>query len=202
MRVSLLTNLLSTSLFLFWSLLLPAISFCQTLPLDTGFLSSALDHAKQVYSNSLGAQSHLYNGVQYKEHNATPDDTWIPYFESDDWVEGSVSYDGQVYDHVPIMYDIVNDKVIIEHGTRGVKLELINQKLEYFTLPGHHFLHLVRDTLKNSIQQSGYYDLLGDGTVQFLVKWRKTRQEVVDPLQIRIIFLENSSFFIRKNGSR
>ena len=51
----------------------------------------AVNKAKEIYSNSIKAQSHLYNGVQYKEHNASLEDTGIPYFETDDWVEGSIS---------------------------------------------------------------------------------------------------------------
>ncbi len=193
-------SLFSPRPFLFWSLLLPATAFCQTNLLDTAFLLSSVHHAKEIYSNSLRGQSHLYNGVQYKEYNVSLDDKGIPYFESDDWVEGSVDYDGEIHDRVSILYDVVNDKVVIEHGVRGLKLQLIDEKLKYFTLPGHRFVHLVRDTLKNSPMQSGYYDLLSNGLVKFYVKWHKERLEKIEDQQKRWIFADNNNFYIWKKG--
>jgi len=35
-----------------------------------------------------------------------------PYFESDDWVEGTVHYDGDLYEGVAILYDLVSEKVV------------------------------------------------------------------------------------------
>lgn len=193
--------LLSTRPFLFWSLLLPATTHGQALPADSGFVSTALNRAKLSYTRALGAESHLYNGVQYKEMNATDEAGGIPYFLSDDWVEGTVFYDGELYEQVPILYDLVRDKLVIEHGVNGIKLELIDQKVMYFTLPGHHFVHLLGDTIKGSILTSGYYDLQLAGKVKLYVKWQKERLEIIEDNAIRVLFVPHNSFYIVKNGS-
>ena len=194
-------SILYLKFLLLWSFLFPAPVLCQTQSLDTGFLFSALQHTKEIYSNSIGSQSHLYNGVYYKEYNARSTDRGIPYFESDDWVEGTVEYDGENHEHVSILYDLVNDKVVIEHGTRGVKLQLIDEKLSYFTLPGHFFVRLVRDSLRNATIQSGYYDLLCNGETKFYVRWHKNYLQTIEGLEIQSIFTDHNSYYIFKNGS-
>jgi hypothetical protein len=183
-----------------WSLLLPALAVCQTDRLDTVFLSKAAAHARKVYSLSLGIQSRLYNGVQYHEYNERPDDQGNPYFASDDWVEGTVHYDGEVYYGVAILYDLVHDKVVIEHGVGGAKLQLIDEKLKGFSLSGHRFVQLSSDSLKGTPIRTGYYELVCDGRVKFYFHRRKDQLEVIENYAIHSVFLDVDLFYLFKAG--
>jgi hypothetical protein len=167
---------------------------------DTIFLLSAMKNARDLYSRSLGVSSHLLNGVQYKEYNPHFDDEGHPYFASDDWVEGSVYYDGQWYDGVAILYDLVKEKVVIEHPFAGIKLELISEKINCVTLPGHRFVRLDADTIKDSPIRTGLYDLLYDGPTKFYVKRQKQQKDEIAGHEIQVKFSENDRLYIYKKG--
>lgn len=180
--------------------LFPLLVGAQTSDPDTLFVEAAANRAKEIYTSFIGSQSHLYNGVQYKEWNLSPADMGNPFFETDDWVEGTVNYDGETHEHAYIIYDIARDKVVIEHGTRGIKLQLIDQKIEGFDLPGHRFKRLTGDSLKGSPIKTGFYELVSDGRAQFFVRWHREYRDVIDDLQIHYIFHDRNSYFIFKNG--
>ncbi len=161
---------------------------------------STVKNVREIYSRTLGLSSHLLNGVQYKEYNAHLDDEGHPYFGLDDWVEGSVYYDGEVYEGVAILYDLIKDKVVIEHPFAGIKLELISEKIKYVDLPGHRFVRLDADTLKNASIRTGFYDLLYDGLTKFYVKRQKERKDEIVGQEIQVKFSENDRLYIFKQG--
>src|SRR5882762_9573262 len=188
--------LIRQALLLFLSITSSGPAFSQTHAPDSVFLLSAVKNAHELYTRSLGVGSHLLNGVQYKEHNANFDDVGHPYFESDDWVEGSVNYDGELYEDVAILYDLVSEKVVIEHPYAGIKLELISEKIDYFSLPGHRFVRLDADTMKNSSIRTGFYDVLYDGRVKFYVKRHKEKKEEIAQGEIQVEFIEIDRLYI------
>ena len=172
----------------------------QTPATDSVFLLSALKNARELYVRSLGLGSHLLNGILYKEYNARFDDVGHPYYASDDWVEGTVHYDGDLYEGVAILYDLVSEKVVIEHPYAGIKLELISEKINYFSLPGHRFVRLDADTMKNSPIRTGFYDVLYDGRVKFYVKRQKEKKEQISTNDILVQFTDIDRLYIFKNG--
>jgi len=175
-------------------------AYSQTRATDSIFLMSAVRNAHELYSRALGVGSHLLNGVQYKEYNAHFDDVGHPYFASDDWVEGSVHYDGDLYEDVAILFDLFREKVVIEHPYAGIKLELISEKIKSFSLPGHRFVRLDADTIKNSPIRTGFYDVLYDGRVKFYVKRHKEKREQIVSGAIQIEFSDIVHFYIVKHG--
>jgi len=172
----------------------------QTHVADTAFVVSAVKNAREVYTRSLGVGSHLLNGIQYKEYNPHLDDVGHPYFVSDDWVEGTVHYDGDVYEGVAILYDLVRERIVIEHPYAGIKLDLIREKIKYVDLPGHRFVRIDADTIKNSPIRTGFYDLLYDGRTKFYAKRQKTKKEEIVGMEIKVSFSENDHLYIYKKG--
>lgn len=187
-------------LFLFLSITPIGAALSQTHATDSAFLLSAVKNAHELYSRSLGVGSHLLNGVQYKEYIANLDDVGHPYFESDDWVEGSVHYDGDLYEGVAILYDLLQEKVVIEHPYAGLKLELISEKINYFSLSGHRFVRLDADTMKNSPIHTGFYDVLYDGRVKLYAKRRKEKKEQIVQTELQVQFLKSDRIYILKQG--
>ena len=47
-----------------------------------------------------------------------------PFFIKKEWILGSVDYDGKHYDNIPLLYDIVNDKLICQYLNKE-KMELV-----------------------------------------------------------------------------
>src|ERR1700733_4512515 len=88
-------------------------SLAQGNETDTGFYRSAISSTIHFYTESEGDQLGLYNAPYY------PGYPYIfkketPYFQSDQFIPGSVFYDGILYTDVPLLFDQVKDAVIIQ----------------------------------------------------------------------------------------
>lgn len=80
----------------------------------------------------------------------------ILFLWENNWSKGSVSYDGNTYNEVSILYNLVTDEVIILHTNKVAKVQLIKEKVDAFSLPGHSFLHLRFDSLHSGNMARGY----------------------------------------------
>ncbi len=105
----------------------------------------------------MHGQTNLYNGSEYREPRRTNNDQH-PYFVSEDWLEGSVLYDGDWYEHVPLQYDITRDVVITEMYTKREPDGAGRCQGRRLLIDGHMFRKLIRDTL-NALPETGFYDI-------------------------------------------
>jgi len=163
---------------------------------DSTLLSTASDRVKDLYHNSLGPELHLYSGVSYKGFKSNKNDEGQPYFESWDWVAGDVFYNGILFEGIPMIYDMVNDKIVIDHKYGRVKMELISEKVSYFVIGKHKFVRLVAE----SSLQPGFYELVFDGTVKFYAKWQRKRLEVVKPRELQVQYEDQNRYYIFKDN--
>jgi hypothetical protein len=175
------------------------MAFCQKQPVDSAYLVAANKYAFDVYIKSIGDQAGLYNGVEHKgylEHNT---DIGHPYFLSNDWVDGSVFYDGAEYENTGLLYDLLTDKVIVEQPYGHFKLELISEKIKTFSLAGHTFVRLTASKGDSTVRP-GFYDLLYDGKVKVLAKHTVEIVQKMDFREIIIEYLRHEKIFIFKDG--
>src|SRR6185295_5021920 len=93
-------------------ILVPARVFSQSKA-DTAFVAASIANAKKVYQEFIQGNAHLYNGTEPRTYESANEEH--PYFISDDWVVRSIVYDNELNENVPVMYDIWNDKVVIDH---------------------------------------------------------------------------------------
>ncbi len=163
---------------------------------DSKILSAAYDNSKDAYFRALGPELGLYNGVSYKEFIQHNNDEGQPYFETDQWVEGEIYYNGMRYENVPLLYDVVNDKVVIDHSG---KLELISEKVKYFILNGHRFFRLTIPNT-NSLIRTGFFELLYDGQSKLYAKWQKKRVEVIEVRDIQARYEDQNRIYIKKEN--
>ena len=184
----------------FFAGLFPMISYCQSTKPDTLILLNSIAKAKEFYTKSIGAEAHLFNGVAHKEFITHKNDVGHPYFFSNDWIKGSIRYEGDAYNNISIQYDLIHDKVIIEHPYSFFKLELIDEKINAFTIQGHTFVKLASDTSKNPQIKAGIFDLLYNGNMKVYAKRRKDKQEVMDAGSIKYVISEKNQYFIYKGG--
>jgi hypothetical protein len=115
----------------------------------------------------------------------------------DDWVYGSIVYWNELYENVPLLYDIRNDQIITEHN-RGNPIKLISEKVQSFALLDHTFVRLNRDS-QNKISD-GFYDRLYDGQSKVYAKHSKIFRETLEPPRIIPHFDENTRYFLVKDG--
>jgi hypothetical protein len=175
---------------------LAAHCFAQVSKPDTAFLTSAKLHQEKLYDEFIYGQSRLYNGSEHRDYLSKNDEH--PYFGVDDWVYGYILYDDELYENVPMFYDLSRDKVISEHILNGAKLELVAEKIARFSLSGHTFVRLRKN--ETQMISEGFYDLLYDGATKVYVRREKLLQEKVESNNIIARFEERNRIFIFKDG--
>jgi hypothetical protein len=173
--------------------------YCQNAKSDTSFLTSAINNAKSFYTKETAGEGPLFNGVQYKGLVLHNYDDGHPYFLSDDWIEGSIVYDGGQYDSILVQYDLISDKVVIDHPLSHFRMELIDEKVSSFVLDNHQLVRLSVDSTKASIQP-GYYELLYNGKLKVYAKHRKIKQEQYESDQIKSLFTQKIQYYILKDN--
>jgi hypothetical protein len=180
--------------------LLPKEALGQRFQTDSIFLSKAIGYTREIYTTAMAGDAHLYNGVEYKEYNLQRIDVGHPFFLSGDWEEGSIQYDGQVYQPVELLYDLVNEVIVIEHAYSHFKIELINEKIRAFTLMDHNFVRLVNDAPDKYAVPTGLYDVLYDGQLKLFARRKKKAFDDVKNGKPIKMFLTDDQFFVYKNG--
>jgi len=170
-----------------------AIGFAQAqnFKSDSSFLADAKKNAIQLYSQSLSAQSHLYNGSAYTEYRSQNEEN--PYF-IDEWLDGTILYDGDLYQNVPLLYDISRDKLITDHRYTVNKIELINERIGYFIIKDHHFVQLEDKKLAK-----GFYELAYDGPTKVYVRYQKALQSKRVDYSIENLFEDKTTYYILKD---
>jgi len=89
--------------------------------------------------------------------------------------------------------------VITELDINGNPMALVDAKVGGFSIDGHTFQKLFRDTL-NALPETGYYDILYDGKTRVVARRQKSTQERVESLAISISFEERNRYFILLDG--
>ncbi|MDQ6812818.1 MAG: hypothetical protein M3040_03630 [Bacteroidota bacterium] len=138
----------------------------------------AVKNALAFYNSTFADQLHLYNGKEYKDYTHKFD-SGLPYFIQSEWSNGTVDYDGNIYQDVPILYDVVAQQVIILNYNSASKIELLKEKIKAFSLSGHSFLNIPRDSLVSANLDGGFYDVLLNGKMVLLARRTKNIQAVL-----------------------
>jgi len=173
---------------------------CQSLSADSAFLAQAVSLAVASYEQAQRLQSALYNGSEYVPIPEPYDG--FPFFGSEYLEEGSIKYSGELFDNVPMQYDLVQDQLVIEHfDQRGyvTDVRLHDDLVEYFDLLGHHFVSVTEDSIWGGLRR-GYYELLHDGSIKLLCKHRKERHETIENGTVNVRFLERTNYYLVKDG--
>ena len=148
--------------------------FAQVAGSDSAILKQASQYALARYEQLDGGRDRLYNGYEYVGYD--PRIRGHSFFEDNNWQNGSVLFDGRAYSAVPMLYDIVRDVVVIEHGA-GFRMTMRSDQVKTFSLLNHTFVRL-SDTTSQGFR-TGFYDLLYDGPTQLLA--RRTKTILINP---------------------
>lgn len=181
---------------IFFFILLTAQAFSQTLA-DTSFLAASIANTKNVYQGFIRGNAHLYNGTEHRGYQPVNEEH--PYFISDDWAVGSIVYDNELNENVPMMYDIRNDRVVIDHFSSRNKIELVSKKIFEFNIQGHTFITLRPNTANEQIQE-GFYDQLYKGNVKVYARRTKQYEERIEANVLIPTFIEKNKYFLEKDG--
>ncbi|MES1225699.1 MAG: hypothetical protein ABUT20_60030 [Bacteroidota bacterium] len=159
--------------------------------------SNASSNAITAYYRSLGDQSPIYNGSEYIESDIVLQEGHV-YFQTNIFEKGSIFFDGMLFQDVFLLYDIVKDQVILQHYSKISKINLPPEKIEYFTLNEHRFVHLAADP--SGLIRDGFYESLYSGkTMLFAKRTKKIRVEQSN-YQINNLISQHSERYVKKDG--
>lgn len=157
--------------------------------------SQSFLNAKSFYQSAIAENLHLYTGEGYYNTGAKG----IPFFLSDKMQLNDIFYDGTLYEDVPLLFDIVKQKVIITRFHSMERIQLVSAKIKYFTYGGHRFENFLQETNDKNIS-TNIYDEIFKGKVSILVKRVKRIKEGLAP-EDPSRFVEEDKIFVRKNNN-
>lgn len=177
---------------------LRTISFAQLSSIDSSAYTASLQHAIQLYHQFTAPSSALYNGREYVEYAANLK-KGSPYFQSTSFTKGSIVYDDILYENVPLLYDMVLNRVVISDPANNFRITLAGEKISQFTILGHRFTRITEDTITGRpVIRTGFYDVLYKGNISILEKTEKSIQE--NPGTLENYIQEKNTFYLeRKN---
>lgn len=165
---------------------------------DVSFLAAAKRNAINHYHQALAAQARLYNGSKYRAPEHTLEEH--PYFLSEDWIMGSVHYDGDLFENVPLMLDLSQGALVTEHYPSGHPIQLVYGKLQGFSIAGHNFEKIENENVGNSLPTSGFYEVLYAGPTRLVARRQKQEHEQIVSTEIQRSYEERNRYFLFKNG--
>jgi hypothetical protein len=146
----------------------------QKPPSDSAFQDQAIRQVISDYRTSAGENLRLFNGQQYirTSHGIAGS----PFFLSDSLLSGTVYYEDRLYTNQALRYDMVIDNVIIPSYRGDNEMQLVPEKLSYFTVLDHAFIRIVADSATPPFITTGYYERLNEGKLILLAKRSKLVQ--------------------------
>lgn len=156
-----------------------------------------------LYDSAAVESQHLYNGQQYYVYDSQSEEH--PFFLSREWVTGSVFYDGQLFDSIPLLYDIVKDQLVVRYTKSFGNVSLQSEKVGHFhlsggELAGHNFIRLEAGQGAGVGMRTGFYDLIYDGPSNVLSRRTKTRQQTLSDTKVIIGFPYKEMFYLYAQG--
>jgi len=165
----------------------------QTLQPDSITAESALRSTIKLYDQAMGENSRLYNGNEFIDPFERQLLNGHAYFITDDWQDGFIYYDGQLYENISLKYDIFRSKVIVEHPRSHQAIELISEKINYFGLKDHLFVRLQSPTV-------GFYAQIYGGEVKIYILHYKITQDNLTTKTKTTDFLSKRKIYIFKDS--
>lgn len=177
------------------------LSFLSAFPqhrADTTFLSAAIENTIQTYQRTIGGQAKINNGSKYLPPKEAEDHH--PYFLSEDWIMGDAFYDGEYFSNIPLMFDVLNSRLITEHHSSGHPIQLVIEKLDRFSISGHSFQKIKNESANGSLPATDFYDFLYPGETTVVARRQKVLREKIESSEIHTQYDEKTRYFILKNG--
>jgi hypothetical protein len=151
-----------------------------------------------LYRSATKDAQNLYNGRVYNIYDSREEEH--QFFIDRKYENGVVFYDGQRYDSIPMMYDIVRDELVIKHINGFEPILLQSPKVVFFRIYDHNYIHLKSGKDITPDMQTGFYDVIYNGKTKTLARRIKQRQEKISERKVIAMFPQKNFFYIYSNG--
>jgi hypothetical protein len=137
--------------------------------------SLAAARAAIFYQSYIGADAAIYNGIAYQPNYRGIEGH--PYFGTSNLVSGTLIYEDVTYSHIPLLYDLVKDCLVIT-DLKGQPLIAPSGKVRQFSLGPHTFVNLSVNNIP------GYYECLSSGYASLYIRHTKSIEEKLELAQV------------------
>ncbi len=157
----------------------------------------------ELYRTTMKRSGSLYNGGKYYN------DEYMtvkghPNFESENPEIGNLTYDGQYYWNIEMLYNIHRDILVIVHYDEDgfyTELKPQQQKITRFQILDQTFIRINPDTLESKTIREGYYQMLYEGDSKVLLKHQKTIETKESASSRRDYFKDKTRLFVNVNSN-
>lgn len=148
-------------------------------------------NAVQIYLDSVGRNSILYNGF-YSAQSFNNNDEH-PYLEKSDWTNANLTYKGIYYPNVKLRYNLVEGVVIVD-DRRGIPLILDNSQIQKLEIFNRTFAPIEEgdDPL--------LYEWLYKGNHAIVAKRIKLLKRVIEYPSVKIFYESEDEYYLLKGG--
>ena len=162
---------------------------------DTTNESLKLKTAKNFYKQELGENEFIYTGTEYFGYESNI--TGTAFLGSEEMKPSDIYYDGNLYENILMLYDLVRQEIVINRFNKIYKIKLLNEKLKWFTFNGRHFENI--EDNKDDASSQSIYEVLNNGIAMALIKHSKRIVQGLKP-EDPPRFSEDDTYFIRSNN--
>jgi len=158
-------------IFVFLIFIYPSKADAQLSLQDSITSAQTKDSIIALFSNTVKGNVGLYNGSEYlyRGHNAKG----FAYFKSADILKGSILYDGNLYNDVPMRFDLTTNDVVILDYTNNFPIQLVASKIDYFIIDSSRFINAA-NTYKFTLPvTTGFYEVLYNNKSTVLARKEK-----------------------------
>jgi hypothetical protein len=158
---------------------------------DSVLYTESVSKIHQVYLKEIGDNAQIYHGSEFIRNGQKANG--FPFYQSDNMIVGSVSYQGTIYTNQNIYYNIVSDEIITNNYPKNAFIVLAPEKVDSFTIENHVFVPLTASK-SNRLENSGYYDRLWSGEPGLYA--RRNKRLVVGSGSEETKYIQHDDYFI------
>lgn len=139
------------------------------------------DNQRNIWEDSIHKKIVVdYPFIIGRNHTPIANNDIHPYFSENKWLNGTLEFNGVTYKLTSLKYDIENDKLIIllinnqENTSSSIALDenfILNFSLSNISF--RYYSNLYTESGKKL--KAGYYEIVYDGKLKFLVRKEKTK---------------------------
>lgn len=150
-----------------------------------------------TYEAVVDEHSALYNGPEHVDYDART--VGSPYYQTLDWMKGTVYSKGIVYKNVPVKYDQVKDKLVVQHHNGFYKIDMISENIDSFSVAGRSFLYLTKSQYP-FLPKTGFYDVLQSPALTLMIRRESRIVETIESMEVKRRVEAKDLYFVLKDG--
>ncbi len=154
-----------------------------------------------VLSSAYLPKGRILSGAEYTSLNYNPS-KGHPFFLNSYFTSANIVYEGLEYTNIPLLYDLVQDQVVIGDVNRpNLMVVLDKAKISQFQVQGHLFVYVQPSESTNTLFKAGHLESLNNGEVKVLVQRTKTPSGRESETNVIITFKEKNTYFLLKDNT-